>query len=80
MTNPALSSVHARNSGAEHSSEPEALTALRTQAVWKPLRQAIVESSGFRGWLQGRELPTQEAELDQLVHRYLEQALSHLAY
>ncbi|MGY4609905.1 hypothetical protein [Thermostichus sp. MS-CIW-38] len=63
-------------------------TALRTQAVWKPLRQAIVESSGFRGWLQGRELPTQEArelptqeaELDQLVHSYLEQTLSHLAY
>lgn len=80
MTNPALSSVHARNSGAEHSSEPEALTALRTQAVWKPLRQAIVESSGFRGWLQGQEPPGQETELDQLVHSYLEQTLSHLAY
>ncbi|HIK21234.1 MAG TPA: hypothetical protein IGR15_09290 [Synechococcus sp. M44_DOE_062] len=80
MTNPALSSVHTRDSGAEHFSGPEALAALRAQAVWKPLRQAIVESSGFRGWLQGRELPSQEAELDQLVHHYLEQTLSHLAY
>ncbi|MFS8822146.1 hypothetical protein ACVW01_001818 [Thermostichus sp. MS-CIW-19] len=55
-------------------------TERRAQAVWKPLRQAIVESSGFRGWLQGRELPSQEADLDRLVHRYLEQTLSHLAY
>ncbi|MGQ9837575.1 MAG: hypothetical protein ACUVRV_06335 [Cyanobacteriota bacterium] len=44
------------------------------------MRQAIVESSGFQGWLQGRELPSQNAELDQLVHHYLEQTLSHLAY
>ena len=64
MTSPALSSD----------------TALRAKAVWKPLRQAIVESSGFQGWLQGRELPSQDAELDQLVHHYLEQTLSHLAY
>ncbi|MCJ2543474.1 hypothetical protein [Thermostichus vulcanus] len=64
MTSPALSSD----------------TALCVQAVWKPLRQAIVESSGFQGWLQGRELPSQDAELDQLVHHYLEQTLSHLAY
>lgn len=55
-------------------------TAVRAQAVWQPLRQAIVESSGFQGWLQGRELPSQTAELDQLVHHYLEQTLSHLAY
>ncbi len=53
---------------------------LRGQAVWKQLRQAIVESSGFQGWLQGRELPCQDAELDRLVHHYLEQTLSHLAY
>jgi hypothetical protein len=50
------------------------------QAVWKSLRQAIVESSGFQGWLEGQGLPKEEAELDRLVHRYLEQALSHLAY
>ncbi|MFS8867029.1 hypothetical protein [Synechococcus sp. H65.1] len=50
------------------------------QAVWKSLRQAIVESSGFQVWLQGQELPQGEAELDRLVHHYLEQALSHLAY
>ncbi|MFS8814021.1 hypothetical protein [Synechococcus sp. R60.4] len=55
-------------------------TERRAQAVWKSLRQAIVESSGFQGWLQGQELPKEEAELDRLVHRYLEQALSHLAY
>ncbi|MEN9204084.1 MAG: hypothetical protein Q6K80_04895 [Thermostichus sp. DG_1_6_bins_120] len=55
-------------------------TSLHAQAVWKSLRQAIVESSGFQGWLQGRELPSQDSELDQWVHQYLEQTLSYLAY
>ncbi|MDX2273376.1 MAG: hypothetical protein NW237_15690 [Cyanobacteriota bacterium] len=50
------------------------------QAIWKSLRQAIVESSGFLGWLQGRHLPQEESELDRLAHEYLEQTLSTLAY
>ncbi len=50
------------------------------RATWLSLRQAIVESSGFKGWLQGRTLPSTNDELDALVHDYLEQTLSTLAY
>lgn len=49
-------------------------------AVWEPLRQAIVESSGFLRWLNGRPCPSNPAELDQVIHEYLEQTLSTLAY
>jgi hypothetical protein len=49
-------------------------------AIWHPLRQAIVESSGFQGWLQGRSLPQEDHLLDAVVHEYLEQTLSTLAY
>lgn len=49
-------------------------------AVWQPLRQAIVESSGFQRWLNGRPCPTDPQELDCMVHNYLEQTLSTLAY
>jgi hypothetical protein len=50
------------------------------QAIWHLLRQAIIESTGFQGWLQGRDLPQVNEELDLLVHNYLEQTLSTLAY
>ncbi|NJL97365.1 MAG: hypothetical protein HC818_08035 [Synechococcaceae cyanobacterium RM1_1_27] len=49
-------------------------------AVWESLRQAIVESSGFKRWLNGRSCPTSPTELDHVVHQYLEQTLSTLAY
>ncbi len=49
-------------------------------AVWKSLRQAIVESTGFQVWLQDTSLPTDDGQLNQLVHDYLEQTLSTLAY
>ncbi|MGF1577655.1 MAG: hypothetical protein ACFCU9_17280 [Cyanophyceae cyanobacterium] len=49
-------------------------------AVRESLRQAIVESSGFKRWLNGRSCPTSPTELDCVVHQYLEQTLSTLAY
>lgn len=53
---------------------------LPDRTVWNPLRQAIVESSGFQEWLDGRHVPTQSDAIDVLVHEYLEQTLSTLAY
>lgn len=50
------------------------------ESVWRPLRQAIIQSSGFQIWLQDRPLPDSELELDQLAREYLEQTLSTLAY
>ncbi|WP_017325567.1 hypothetical protein [Synechococcus sp. PCC 7336] len=54
------------------------------RTVWNPLRQAIAESSGFQEWRQSQ---TSEAtgdrpsvSLDVLVHRYLKETLSTLAY
>jgi hypothetical protein len=55
------------------------------QAIWNPLRQAIAESSGFRAWQQELEQSQTDdrksnERLDGLVHRYLEETLSTLAY
>lgn len=54
--------------------------AAHPQSVWRPLRQAIVESSGFQTWLRDQPLPESEQELDRVVRAYLEQTLSTLAY
>ncbi len=51
-----------------------------TESVWRPLRQAIIESSGFQTWLQHQPLPDSDQELDRMVREYLEQTLSTLAY
>lgn len=58
-----------------------AITASRPHDyVWRPLRQAITESSGFQAWLQAEKLTETEANVDELVHRYLQETLSTLAY
>ncbi|MEM6447668.1 MAG: hypothetical protein AAFY57_00480 [Cyanobacteria bacterium J06642_2] len=51
-------------------------------AIWNALRQAISESSGFQEWLQSQSgSSTFDLEaLDVLVHDYLEETLSALAY
>ena len=52
------------------------------RTVWNPLRQAISESSGFQEWrqAQGETSQVQTTSLDLLVHRYLKETLSTLAY
>ncbi|MEO1132346.1 MAG: hypothetical protein AAFX40_06515 [Cyanobacteria bacterium J06639_1] len=49
--------------------------------VWNALRQAIAESSGFQEWLQSKsKTVANPAERDALVHDYLQETLSALAY
>ncbi len=49
--------------------------------IWASLREAIANSSGFKGWKQQQEGPVVETQsLDKLVRRYLRETLETLAY
>jgi len=49
--------------------------------IWANLREAIANSSGFKGWKQQQEKTNLEAlSLDKQVRRYLRETLETLAY
>jgi hypothetical protein len=49
--------------------------------IWANLRDAIANSSGFKGWKQQQSQPDFESlSLDKQVRRYLRETLATLAY
>ena len=50
------------------------------QAIWSSLKQAIVQSSGFKRWQGEQNIVNEQQDIDLQVRRYLEETLETLAY
>lgn len=70
------------NFNASSPSEENAYPLAHDTQIWDSLKQAISESSGFKGWKieRAEDKRLVDISLDTLVHHYLRETLETLAY